>query len=417
MSDLRAGFPSPPSLNRWVSDAEVAEVLGGPPERAELLTHNPYNAVTGGIWRVAANGNVAVCKVLTDGRDHDGPDWWTASPDPTHWNYWRREADVYIQDLAQWFRPDGIDAPRLLAVPCPGSGAQAPVAGHRTEDGTVVLWLAWEDGTPGPQLGIDGLAAFVEALGRTQGRLADGGPDAAVRAATPWLSRGFLADYADSKPVDEARLADDRAWAAPRVAHHLGRWRDDLRRLHHDRGRFYAMAARCPRTLCHLDVWPANLARRHDGTFVLFDWAFCGDGALGEDIANLIPDAIFDLLYPTEDLEDITHAVEAAYLVGLREGGWDGDERWVRLGMRAAAAKYHWLVGSLLPDPDADTGGGSSGGDNRDSDNDGGDDDQRQVYGGRMVPAEDLYATRAAGLGLLCRWADEARALAAELGL
>jgi hypothetical protein len=168
-----------------------------------------------------------------------------------------------------------------------------------------------------------------------------------------------------------------------------------LRRLHHERHELFALAAACPRTLCHLDVWPANLLRRPDGGFVLVDWAFCGDGALGEDVANLIPDAVFDLLYPVEALDEIAARVEAAYLAGLRAGGWDGDERWVALGIRAAAAKYHWLVERLLRDPDAEA----------------------QVYGGRIVPADDLYAARAAGLALLCRWADEARALAADLGL
>jgi hypothetical protein len=65
--------------------------------------------------------------------------------------------------------------------------------------------------------------------------------------------------------------------------------------------------------------------------------------------------------------------------------------RWIKLGIRSAAVKYHWLVGSLLRNVD---------------------DQPRRVYGGRLVPAEDLYRARAAGLALLCRWADEARDLA-----
>jgi hypothetical protein len=383
MSDLGSGAPRVPGLERWVSDEQAAAVLGAPPERVELLTHNPLNAVTGGIWRVATAERTVVCKVLTDGSGHEGPEWWAASGDPTNWNWWLREALVYVNDLPGLFRPEGVDAP-------------APLLVDEHDGGTTVLWLEWVDGTPGPELGVDGLAEFATALGRAQARLAQGGPDHAAWSGTPWLSRGFLAAYADSKPVDASLLDDDRAWEQPRVARHLGPLRDDLRRLHHERDRLYALAAACPRTLCHLDVWPANLLRRPgDGAFVLVDWAFCGDGALGEDVANLVPDAFFDLLYPRELVDEVATAVEAAYLTGLRDGGWDGDERWVALGIRAASAKYHWLIERLLRDP-----GGTA-----------------VVYGGREVDVDDLYAARAAGLGLLCRWAAEARTLAAGLGL
>jgi hypothetical protein len=257
------------------------------------------------------------------------------------------------------------------------------------------VWVEWIDGATGSALGVDGVAEYASALGRAQARLAVGGPDHDAWANTPWLSRNFLANYADSKPVDEAMLDDDQVWEHPRVAHYLGGLRDQLRRLHHDRASLYALAHACPRTLCHLDTWPANLLRRPDGTFVLIDWGFCGDGALGEDIANLIPDSFFDLLFPISQIEEEAARVESAYLAGLRDGGWDGDERWVALGIRAAAGKYHWLVERLLRDPDGEA----------------------FVYGGRRVAADDLYAARAGGLTLLCRWADEARVLAADLGL
>jgi hypothetical protein len=356
----------------------VVDVLGAAATHVELLTHNPLNAVTGGIWRVEAGDRRAVCKVLTDGTRHEGPHWWAASTDPTHWNWWRREADVYAEDLARWLRPHGVDAPHLRHLDDRG-------------DGVIVLWLDWEDGASGADLGIDGLAAFARALGRAQAHLSDDGDAAEVRQRTPWLSQGFLRNYSESKPDVGPLLADDSVWANPLVAEHLGHLREDLTHLHRQRDELFAVAGRCPRTLCHLDVWPANVTRRPDGCHVLFDWSFTGDGALGEDIANLIPDSVFDLLYPADRLGDLAEAVESAYIAGVRSAGWRGDDRWIRLGIRAAAVKYHWLVGSLLRDVS---------------------DGPRKVYGGRLVPAEELYHARATGLALLCRWADEARALA-----
>jgi hypothetical protein len=379
VSDLGGTRHPPPGIGEWVSDAEVAAVLGRVPDRVEPLTHNPLNAVTGGIWRVTAGDATAVCKVVTDGAgDRAAPAHWEASADLRHFNYWRREVEAYASDLAAEFRPDGVDAPRLLALDDRGD--------------TAVLWLEDVEGYGAAEWELEELAAFAYALGRAQGRIAAaGGWD------RPWLSRGYLRSYSDSKPFDGRRFADDAAWGQPRVASHLDGLREPLERLHRDRERYYELAAACPRTLCHLDVWPANLLRRLvDGSFVLVDWSFCGDGALGEDVANLIPDSVFDLLRPADELDELADLVEESYVEGVGASGWDGDERWVRLGMRAAGVKYHWLVGTLLRDAS---------------------DSVATAYGGRHVDRDELYAARAAGLRLMCRWAEEAEALAFVLGV
>ena len=87
---------------------------------------------------------------------------------------------------------------------------------------------------------------------------------------------------------------------------------------------------------------------------------------------------------------------EDAYIDGVFEGGWDGDDRWIRLGIRAAGVKYHWLIGLLLRDA--------------------ADGDGALAYG-RHVDRDQLYAARAAGLRLVTRWQDEADALAYVLGV
>ena len=52
-------------------------------------------------------------------------------------------------------------------------------------------------------------------------------------------------------------------------------------------------------------MWPNNLIRRPSGEVVLLDWAFTGDGALGEDVGNLIPDSVLDLLFPHDALDEL----------------------------------------------------------------------------------------------------------------
>ena len=80
----------------------------------------------------------------------------------------------------------------------------------------------------------------------------------------------------------------------------------------------------------------------------MIDWGCVGDGAIGEDIGNLIPDAVLDHYLPAAALPALEELILGAYLDGLRETGWSADERLVRLAMYASAVKYDWLVPWML---------------------------------------------------------------------
>ncbi|GAA1690736.1 hypothetical protein GCM10009830_43050 [Glycomyces endophyticus] len=292
----------------------------GTPARATALTHNTGNQATGGIWAVTGPGGSAILKHLTPAGDGRGD--WSASPDPRHWNYWRREPLAYTTGFAAAYgRDHGIGAPDLLA------------AGERP-DGSVELWLEHVTGTPGTGLGPDDLAEFAYRLGAVQGRPA---PD------LPWHSHRFLRSYAgrrDLGPVD---------WDHPAAAAH---WpadlREGLRTIWNRRADLFARTEAAPQTACHLDVWPMNLYRRPGGEFVLLDWAFTGRGAIGEDLANLIPDTFFDGHQDVDRLADTETALTGAYLRGLAEAG-HRDEAGVRKAVAAAgAAKYCWLAPVML---------------------------------------------------------------------
>jgi hypothetical protein len=330
------------------------------------LTHNPLNGVTGAIWR---DGD-AVHKVLT--RRRDAPEHWAASDDPRHWNYWRREALVYESALPERL---GLGAPRLLDL-------------AETADGDLALRLEHVQGRHSASLTIDDLEAAAHVLGRSQGR-ADL-PDA------PWLSRSFLRDYSGSRAVDWALLEDDAAWAQPLMREHFPpELRAGLVRLRERREWLLSLSERLPRTVCHLDVWANNLIRRPSGEIVLLDWAFTGDGARGEDVGNLVPDSVLDLLFPHEALDELDTRLTAAYVRGLRDAGFGGDERVVRLGICASAIKYDWLTVFCLEHAGAV---------------------EHADYGRRgTVDAHARYAARAAALALCVRWADEAEELARTL--
>ncbi len=311
-----------------IRDAELAEVLGVPRTRCEIeaQTHNPRNAVTAGVWRIRSASGSAVLKLLA--RGPAGGDW-GASEDPRHWNYWRREACLYGSELRERLAGTGLGLPRLRAR-------------FERSPQRIALWLEDVEGRGGDTWELADHRATARALGRFHAR-------ARPLRDAPWASRNFLRDYPDTRAVDASLLDCDATWALPLVAETLG---PEVRRaghaLHAERERMRRALSALPRVFSHLDFWPMNLIRRPGGEVVAFDWGFCGDGAVGEDLGNHVPDSALDHFVPAAELPVLDRACFAAYLEGLADAGWQGDERALRLGVCGAAVKYHWLLPLML---------------------------------------------------------------------
>jgi hypothetical protein len=105
---------------------------------------------------------------------------------------------------------------------------------------------------------------------------------------------------------------------------------------------------------------------------------------------------VANLLQPAARLPELDAAATDGYREGLLDAGWRGDFRVVRLGMCLMAAKWAWLVPHMLELASADT---------------------HAVYGDRSVDSDQLFAERASMLAFNAGLADEARAIAAEVGL
>jgi hypothetical protein len=338
----------------------------------ETLRHNPLNAVTAVVERVTdAAGRTLIRKELRRpdaGLTGGSPAPWAASMDPEHWNYWRREADAYLSVPLR----DGLQV----------AGLDMAAADVEETDAGVVLWLEEIVGAPGTEFILDDHAVLANALGRWQAQ----GP-----LRETWASRRFLREYSNSKPARYELVEDDAAWDQRLIANC---WppglRDGWRRLLANRETLLTVMESLPRTRSHLDVWVSNEIRRPTGVVVLLDWAFAGDGAIGEDLGNHIPDAVFDLFWPAERIAELDETCFAAYLSGLREAGWRGAEREVRLGVVASCVKYAWLLPRLLE---------SAGQANH------------QAYH-QTANSEHLYQQRGAALMHLVTWCDQALLLA-----
>jgi aminoglycoside/choline kinase family phosphotransferase len=99
---------------------------------------------------------------------------------------------------------------------------------------------------------------------------------------------------------------------------------------------------RLPHTLCHLDANRRNLVRRDDltgaVTTTLIDWASCGIAALGEELAWLVWASYFLFEVDPAEIDQLETTTFNHYVAGLRDVGWHGDERAVRLGYAIGSA-------------------------------------------------------------------------------
>jgi hypothetical protein len=236
--------------------------------------------------------------------------------------YYKREAHAYqsrwLEDL-----PGGLAAPRCFADDI---GSHWPLEHEVIEhqDGSCWIWL--ED--------IYGLVA--RHLGQFNGAYLVDPP----LPSWPWLSSGWLGHVIENSASAIPLLRDSldnvliRRWMP-------GDASERYFRLWEERRVYLDALDRLPHTLCHFDIFRRNVFSRRtaggDYQSVAIDWAFAGKGALGEELVPLILASVmfFDVgLEKAQALEEIAFE---GYLEGLRDAGWRGDPRQVRLGYAAAA--------------------------------------------------------------------------------
>jgi hypothetical protein len=243
------------------------------------------------------------------------------------WNYWRREALYYQSDLAAEL-PPGLERPHCFGV------AERP--GDQ-------LWLWLED----IEERITGWT--LDDYGRVAYRIAGFNTPFLCGEPIPqhcWLSRGWMR----SKIVNAASAVASLPTAVrhPMVRRALPPDVSDwILQTWADRDHYLRVLDRLPRTLCHADVFRRNvLIRRHADACVLIDWAFVGEGAIGQELVPLIQGSRLFFEVGLDSVRDLEQVVLAAYIDGLRAAGWRGDPQLAELGY-AAASVLRFNLGEL----------------------------------------------------------------------
>jgi hypothetical protein len=243
------------------------------------------------------------------------------------WNYYKREADAYQSGLLDDL-PGRLAAPRCFGV-------------VERQDGTCWVWLEDVGEEIGSQWPLEHFGVVARHAGQFNGAYLVERP----LPSWPWLSSGWLRGYiALSVPaIPLIRNSLDhplvrRAWPDDASARFFRMWEE--------RDLYLDALDRLPQTLCHLDLFRRNLFARKtadgDDQTVVIDWAFAGRGAIGAELVPLVlaSFAFFEIdLDQTQRLEDI---VSEGYLEGLRDAGWRGDPRQVRLGYTAASLRFRF---------------------------------------------------------------------------
>ena len=325
--------PDPPG-EPDLPPGELDVVFGrGRPDRADFAVGRVYEPVASaslGIWRIGAGDRTAVLKLVAHA-EGTNPHW-RSGEDPSHWYYWRREALAYESGLLSSLGP-ALRAPATLRV------------ADRT-DGSVALWLEDLSGPRGTDWGVDRHARAAHHLGRMQGAFLD----APEVFAPAWMSRGWLRDYLSGRDGDIALAADRDVWDLALLRHHLPD--PPVAAVQDAWAAVPALLAALdgvPRTLCHHDFHSANLFEDGDDTTAVVDWAFVGDGAIGEDAATLVADAVLDFFIEPALAGALYEAVVDEYGAGLRASGWRGDGALVRGAVAGCiAAKYAWIAPAMV---------------------------------------------------------------------
>ncbi len=308
-----------------MDDAMMREELTrlGAPDRAPVVDslYEPVASATRGVWRVRVDQNwSAVLKVLHPSLE-DGHPMWRAGLEETHWYYWKREALALTSGVVQ-------ATPGLRMPVCLGAFERA--------DGTVAVWLEdLCDAQPGSAWTVGRYEGAARAVGNWQGSYVAAG----TLPRHAWMSHDWLRSYVARREPMMSEISN--------AAHLDAECKKAAVLLWANRAPMLAFLDTLPRTVCHFDLHPKNMFQ-HDHDIVLIDWAFVGIGALGEDPATLIGDAVFDFHVAPERLDELAEVVVDGYASGLNDAGIEIDLETLRLWIDIGTlVRNTWIFGEF----------------------------------------------------------------------
>lgn len=244
-----------------------------------------------------------------------------------HHNYWRREALV-VESGVLGELPDSIYATESCLV-----GEQ--------QDGTIWIWMEYVKGEYANT--IEQFSYIARQLGRFNGAYLTGikmVPD------HEWICRAWLKSwttasrmYAPNIEAYASRISTENEQSTwvwyKEILENIDSTIDSLQQL--------------PRVLAHQDLSQMNMLlvkqEANESRLVLIDWQFMSISGIGEDLGKLFGVNMSLGIIPPEQYLRFQTSLYNAYLEGLRDMGWQGDEGLVRYGFcLSTALRSVWEV-------------------------------------------------------------------------
>ncbi|WP_438349983.1 hypothetical protein ACP8HI_04760 [Paenibacillus sp. FA6] len=250
--------------------------------------------------------------------------------EPHHHNYWRREALVFESKLLEDL-PKVIKAARSYLV-------------EEQRDGTI--WLSMERVEGNYAHSLEQFDFIARQLGRFNGSYITG----KEIPNEEWICRGWLKSWTTSSrmyaPNPEVYL--NRLQRKNELS--IWTWFQGFTK---DIEENLTSLECLPRVLAHQDLSQMNmLINKNDSEsdqLVLIDWQFMSISGIGEDLGKMFGVNMSLGIIPTIEYEAFQESLFKAYIKGLRDMGWQGDERLARYGYcLSTALRSVWEVPQFL---------------------------------------------------------------------
>lgn len=299
--------------------------------RCDPIGPKEPNFITGGVYRVSGISDAGaagtrewtlVLKIVKPDKLRD---------DASHYNYWRREALAYESGLLCEL-PANVRVPECYAMEEQDNGA---------------LWLWLEEMRMEPRAwGRTDYAYAAKKLGEFHAGylLGEPLPDAA------WVNRRWMRSW-----IRECRIYSDMPefTSGIKTSSRMAALQEKLTRLDQDAEDWIAALEELPRTFSHQDYYEMNILLDDElirkGELALIDWQFASISGIGEDLGRFFGLSVSRGQVRSEQIREYRELFFASYIEGLREAGWEGDERLPRFGFLASfALRSIWEVPKLL---------------------------------------------------------------------
>ena len=266
----------------------------------------------------------------------DTHDYQSLSTDQHAWNYWKREWCAYRAPWQQQLTG------RFVAARCLGTGEPAsPLSGGEG------AWIAMEDLMDHDvrPWSTSQFLTVAHDIGQFNGGFVTGQPP----PSDPWLSRQWLRGWTEQAtpmlallPPASHQPAVEKIFPPDIIS--------DLIRLWERRETLFDVLDQLPQTLCHNDVFPRNVfirpSRPHRS--VAIDWAFCGTGAIGQELGALVGASLAFFESPPERWDELERVCLKGYNGGLKAAGASEATDDVHLGYLLSIT-LHFGLGALTP--------------------------------------------------------------------